>query len=158
MYLILFCEPGDSHEEEAREEGENLTDKEESDKEVESVSQERHIEQTEGSPSHAEESDEEGKPECEEELEEDVETGPQDEDKSDEDEKDADEVSKGSKEEADDDDKSDSEGNEESNDVGNSPSSAEKSHMESPIPTTDAGVDELSDDEPLVCTSNFLHT
>ncbi|KAL5769361.1 hypothetical protein ACOSQ2_016144 [Xanthoceras sorbifolium] len=137
----------DSQEEKANKEDENLTDREESDKEVESASPERHIEDAEASPNHAAESDEEDKLDSEDKLAEDVETVPQDEKAFDQDDKEADESSKDSREEVNEDEKSDSGRNKEISDDGISPTNPEKSQRESTSP--DAGDADNSDDEPL---------
>ncbi|KAJ4704111.1 sister chromatid cohesion protein PDS5-like A-like [Melia azedarach] len=129
-------------------EDENVTDREESDNEVKSISEERHVEDTEGNLDHVDESDEVDKMDSEENLADDAGTVPKDE-KSDEDDKEAAESSKGSIEEATEGDKSDSEENQESNDGGTSPMNPQKSQNESSAPP-DAGDDaENSDNEPL---------
>ncbi|KAK0598612.1 hypothetical protein LWI29_036294 [Acer saccharum] len=133
-----------SQEEKVNREDENLTDREESDKEVESVSPERLTEDAEASPDHDVETDEEDKLDSEEKLDEDVGTVLQDEKEFDEGNKEADESSKDSSEEANEEDKSDSEENKETNDDGSSPTNPEKSERESSASPADN-----SDDEPL---------
>ncbi|TXG69783.1 hypothetical protein EZV62_004718 [Acer yangbiense] len=139
-----------SQEEKVNREDENLTDREESDKEVESVSPERHTEDAEASPDHDAETDEEDKLDSEEKLDEDVGTVLQDEKEFDEGNKEADESSKDSSEEANEEDKSDSEENKETNDDGSSPTNPEKSERESSVSPADN-----SDDEPLVLASEL---
>lgn len=155
FYFILFCLPDDLQDKQVDMEDENVTDREESDNEVKSISEERHVEDTEGNLDHVDESDEVDKMDSEENLADDAGTVPKDE-KSDEDDKEAAESSKGSIEEATEGDKSDSEENQESNDGGTSPMNPQKSQNESSAPP-DAGDDaENSDNEPLVITSQLF--
>lgn len=151
--LFFFCSSGDSQGKRADMEDENLTDKEESDKEFKLISEERDVEDTEGNLNGEDESDEVDKMDSEEKPAEEVGSVPQDE-KSDEEDKEEAESSKGSREEANEDGKSDSEGNEEINGDGSSPMNPEKSQNELPKPV-DADDAEISDDEPLVLMPNF---
>ncbi|XP_015382464.2 sister chromatid cohesion protein PDS5 homolog A isoform X2 [Citrus sinensis] len=144
---VLETNSGDSQGKRADMEDENLTDKEESDKEFKMISEERDVEDTEGNLNGEDESDEVDKMDSEEKPAEEVGSVPQDE-KSDEEDKEEAESSKGSREEANEDGKSDSEGNEEINGDGSSPMNPEKSQNELPKPV-DADDAEISDDEPL---------
>lgn len=144
---VLETNSGDSQGKRADMEDENLTDKEESDKEFKLISEERDVEDTEGNLNGEDESDEVDKMDSEEKPAEEVGSVPQDE-KSDEEDKEEAESSKGSREEANEDGKSDSEGNEEINGDGSSPMNPEKSQNELPKPV-DADDAEISDDEPL---------
>ncbi|KAH9749940.1 Binding protein [Citrus sinensis] len=150
---VLETNSGDSQGKRADMEDENLTDKEESDKEFKMISEERDVEDTEGNLNGEDESDEVDKMDSEEKPAEEVGSVPQDE-KSDEEDKEEAESSKGSREEANEDGKSDSEGNEEINGDGSSPMNPEKSQNELPKPV-DADDAEISDDEPLVLMPNF---
>ncbi|KAL9455540.1 hypothetical protein AB3S75_004875 [Citrus x aurantiifolia] len=144
---VLETNSGDSQGKRADMEDENLTDKEESDKEFKLISEERDVENTEGNLNGEDESDEVDKMDSKEKPAEEVGSVPQDE-KSDEEDKEEAESSKGSREEANEDGKSDSEGNEEINGDGSSPMNPEKSQNELPKPV-DADDAEISDDEPL---------
>lgn len=144
---VLETNSGDSQGKRVDMEDENLTDKEESDKEFKLISEERDVEDTEGNLNGEDESDEVDKMDSEEKPAEEVGSVPQDE-KSDEEDKEEAESSKGSREEANEDGKSDSEGNEEINGDGSSPMNPEKSQNELPKPV-DADDAEISDDEPL---------
>lgn len=144
---VLETNSGDSQGKRTDMEDENLTDKEESDKEFKLISEERDVEDTEGNLNGEDESDEVDKMDSEEKPAEEVGSVPQDE-KSDEEDKEEAESSKGSREEANEDGKSDSEGNEEINGDGSSPMNPEKSQNELPKPV-DADDAEISDDEPL---------
>ncbi|XP_044461448.1 sister chromatid cohesion protein PDS5 homolog A isoform X2 [Mangifera indica] len=125
---------GGSEDEQALMEDEHLTDREESDQEVKSVSEGKPIEDAEGSPNHAEEVNEEDKLDTEEKLAEDAEPATREETKVDEE---ADESSKGTGDEANEDGKSDNEANQQIDDGGPCPANLEKDDAE------------LSPDEPL---------
>lgn len=142
LCFILFCLPGGSEDEQALMEDEHLTDREESDQEVKSVSEGKPIEDAEGSPNHAEEVNEEDKLDTEEKLAEDAEPATREETKVDEE---ADESSKGTGDEANEDGKSDNEANQQIVDGGPCPANLEKDDAE------------LSPDEPLVLNCAFIH-
>ncbi|KAM1124110.1 sister chromatid cohesion protein PDS5 homolog A [Malus sylvestris] len=140
-----------SSEENAEKVDENVTDEGESDVEVKSVSEGKQLKDAEESPHHTEESAEEN-PGSEGSPAEDMDTIPQDAENGNEEmqhseEKEADELSGGSRE-VNEEDPSDSEGIQEKDDISGSPLKQEKSHVEASS-LSDAGDDELSDDEPL---------
>lgn len=160
---ILICDmAGDSEWERLDKLDENLTDGEESDKNVKSPSRERSMEDATGSPNCDVGSDD-GKKSDSEQKHESISGEAQksgDNEKSDLNEKEAESSeslnekeagsSEGSREEeAHEVDKSDSEQNQEDNEVGSRPTNVKKSNRESSI-ADDARNAEISDDEPLV--------
>ncbi|GMY36602.1 sister chromatid cohesion protein PDS5 homolog A isoform X4 [Fagus crenata] len=154
---------GDSEGEQAERFDENITDSEEPEKEVKSVSKTKRLEDTE-SPHYADEPDGEENPDSEGRSAEDIESVPQDsqngheekshsEDKEADEEKshledeEADESSSALKEVSNEEGKSDSEGGQETN--GSSPTKQEEPRRESLDPS-DENDAEISDDEPLM--------
>nr|XP_028959453.1 ribosome biogenesis protein erb1-like [Malus domestica] len=142
---------GSSEEEKAEKVDENVTDEGESDTEVKFVSEGKGLKDAEESPNNTEESDEEN-PGSEGIPAEDMDSIPQDAENGTEEmqhseEKEADELSGGSRG-VNEEDPSDSEGTQDKDDISGSPLKQEKSHVE-PSSLSDAGDDELSDDEPL---------
>ncbi|KAM1033682.1 hypothetical protein FF1_037151 [Malus domestica] len=142
---------GSSEEEKAEKVDENVTDEGESDTEVKFVSEGKGLKDAEESPNNTEESDEEN-PGSEGIPAEDMDSIPQDAENGNEEmqhseEKEADELSGGSRG-VNEEDPSDSERTQDKDDISGSPLKQEKSHVE-PSSLSDAGDDELSDDEPL---------
>lgn len=148
---------GDSEGEHTERLDENLTDKEESGKEVKSVSKTKRLEDAE-SPHHTDESDGEEIPDFEGRSAEDIGSVPQDSKTGDEEnscseDKEADESSSAEKEGegANEDGKSDSEGSQETN--RSIPTKQGKPQMKSSNPSRVRH--EVSDDEPLVYISTL---
>ncbi|KAG6695602.1 hypothetical protein I3843_09G106700 [Carya illinoinensis] len=144
---------GDSEGEHTERLDENLTDKEESEKEVKSVSKTKRLEDAEESPHHTDESDGEEIPDFEGRSAEDIGSVPQDSKTGDEEnscseDKEADESSSAEKEGegANEDGKSDSEGSQETN--RSIPTKQGKPQMKSSNPSRVRH--EVSDDEPLM--------